>query len=700
MNIDDLEEKTAQLLPKVNQTRVRQAYEYASQAHANQKRNSGEPFINHPLAVSSILTELDVDEPTLLAALLHDVVEDTGATLEEISQEFGAEVATLVDGVTKISGISYASQEERNLENLRKILLAMAQDIRVVVIKLADRLHNLRTLNYLPREKQQLVARETLEIFAPLASRLGIYKLKWELEDLSFRYMEPDLYFDLARRMQRKRSERERILHEGRQILLGELTQAKLSGEVQYRAKHLYSVHQKMDKDQIPFEEIYDLLGLRVVVRDVSTCYEVLGLVHAAFTPLPGRLKDYIAMPKPNLYQSLHTVVIGPQGEPMEIQIRTEEMHRTAELGIAAHWRYKEGGKRDSQMEEKMAWLRSLLEWQKELTDSREFLERVKVDLFADEVLVFTPKGEVINLPAGATPVDFAFQIHSQVGQHCAGAKVNGRITSLDTALHTGDRVEILTRPSATPSLDWLGFVRATSTKSKIRAFFRKKDKIENLADGKVIFDKHLRRFLTGAKLSGALEAFELTGEEDLYLALGQGILSPVQILQYLARAEAEEKASAEPKLVPLAPSPPLQLQGTEGMVVRLAGCCLPLPGDEVVGFITQGRGIAIHRSDCPNLAKLPGPERKMEVSWPPHLKQTAFTAALYLRTANRPGVLKEITTAIADDSVNIQEIKAYPMASESTGIQLKVTIRDLGQLQHLINRLERIPSVNEAIRR
>ncbi|MCX5975645.1 MAG: bifunctional (p)ppGpp synthetase/guanosine-3',5'-bis(diphosphate) 3'-pyrophosphohydrolase [Coprothermobacterota bacterium] len=700
MNIDDLEEKTAQLLPKVNRVQVRRAYEYASQAHANQKRNSGEPYINHPLAVASILTELEVDEPTLLAALLHDVVEDTGATLEEISQEFGAEAATLVDGVTKISGINYASQEERNLENLRKILLAMAQDIRVVVIKLADRLHNLRTLNYLPRDKQQLVARETLEIFAPLASRLGIYKLKWELEDLSFRYLEPDLYFDLARRMQRKRSERERILHESRQILLGELTQAKISGEVQYRAKHLYSVQQKMDKDQIPFEEIYDLLGLRVVVRDVSTCYEALGLVHAVFTPLPGRLKDYIAMPKPNLYQSLHTVVIGPQGEPMEIQIRTEEMHRTAELGIAAHWRYKEGGKRNSQMEEKMVWLRSLLDWQKELTDSREFLERVKVDLFADEVLVFTPKGEVINLPVGATPVDFAFQIHSQVGQHCAGAKVNGRITSLDTALHTGDRVEILTRPTAAPSLDWLGFVRATSTKSKIRAFFRKKDKVENLADGKVIFDKHLRRFLTGAKFSQAMEAFALAGEEDLYLALGTGALSPVQILQFLARAEAEEKASGEPKLVPLAPSPPLQLQGTEGMVVRLAGCCLPLPGDEVVGFITQGRGIAIHRSDCPNLAKLPDPGRKMEVSWPPHLKQTAFTAALYLRTANRPGVLKEITTTIADDNVNIQEIKAYPMASESTGIQLKVTVRDLGQLQHLINRLERIPSVNETVRR
>jgi guanosine-3',5'-bis(diphosphate) 3'-pyrophosphohydrolase len=684
MTIEDLEEKIAQLLPKIDCSRVRRAYEYASLAHANQKRNSGEPYINHPLAVAAVLTELDVDEPTLVAALLHDVVEDTGATLAEIEREFGAEVATLVDGVTKISGLPFASQEERYQENLRKILLAMARDVRVVVIKLADRLHNLRTLHYLPCDKQQMTARETLDIYAPLASRLGIYKLKWELEDLSLRYLEPETYFELARKMQRKRSERERILHDAREILLHELSEAHIQGEVQYRAKHLWSVHQKMLKDQLPFEEIFDLLGLRVVVADVSTCYEVLGLVHSLFTPLPGRLKDYIAMPKPNLYRSLHTVVIGPEGEPMEIQIRTKEMHRTAELGIAAHWRYKEGGKRNAQMEEKMAWLRSLLDWQKELTEPGEFLERVRGDLFADEVLVFTPKGEVINLPVGATPVDFAYQIHSAVGNHCAGAKVNGKIVSLETALHTGDRVEILTRPNARPSLDWLRFVRSSSTKSKIRATFRQKAKAENLADGKAIYDHYLHKALAGGRLAQVLEVFRLEDEESLYLALGQGVLSPDQ----------------EPHLVPLAPSAPLQLQGTEGLVVRLAGCCLPLPGDEVVGYITQGRGITIHRVNCPNLAKLSEPGRKMQVSWPPQLQGTAFTSGVFLRTANRPGVLKEITATIADDNINIQEVRAYPVASESTGIQLKVTVRDLAQLQHLINKLERIPSVNEVVRR
>jgi guanosine-3',5'-bis(diphosphate) 3'-pyrophosphohydrolase len=700
MTIEDLEEKIAQLLPKIDCSRVRRAYEYASLAHANQKRNSGEPYINHPLAVAAVLTELDVDEPTLVAALLHDVVEDTGATLAEIEREFGAEVATLVDGVTKISGLPFASQEERYQENLRKILLAMARDVRVVVIKLADRLHNLRTLHYLPCDKQQMTARETLDIYAPLASRLGIYKLKWELEDLSLRYLEPETYFELARKMQRKRSERERILHDAREILLHELSEAHIQGEVQYRAKHLWSVHQKMLKDQLPFEEIFDLLGLRVVVADVSTCYEVLGLVHSLFTPLPGRLKDYIAMPKPNLYRSLHTVVIGPEGEPMEIQIRTKEMHRTAELGIAAHWRYKEGGKRNAQMEEKMAWLRSLLDWQKELTEPGEFLERVRGDLFADEVLVFTPKGEVINLPVGATPVDFAYQIHSAVGNHCAGAKVNGKIVSLETALHTGDRVEILTRPNARPSLDWLRFVRSSSTKSKIRATFRQKAKAENLADGKAIYDHYLHKALAGGRLAQVLEVFRLEDEESLYLALGQGVLSPDQILQALTRAELEEKAAQEPHLVPLAPSAPLQLQGTEGLVVRLAGCCLPLPGDEVVGYITQGRGITIHRVNCPNLAKLSEPGRKMQVSWPPQLQGTAFTSGVFLRTANRPGVLKEITATIADDNINIQEVRAYPVASESTGIQLKVTVRDLAQLQHLINKLERIPSVNEVVRR
>ena len=537
-----------------------------------------------------------------------------------------------------------------------------------------------------------------MEIYAPLASRLGIYKLKWELEDLSFRYTEPDIYFDLARRMQRRRSERERILKDAQALVEQDLADHGVLAETQYRAKHLYSIQQKMLRDRLSFEEIYDLLALRVIVKDIPMCYEVLGIVHAIFTPIPGRLHDYIAMPKPNMYQSLHTVVIGPEGEPLEFQIRTEEMHRASELGIAAHWRYKEGGKRDIQMEQKLVWLRELLNWQKEVPDSREFLERVKVDLFADEVLVFTPKGEVINLPMGASPVDFAFQIHSQVGQHCAGAKVNGKIVSLDYKLQTGDRVEILTRQNASPSLDWLQFVRASSTKGKIRAYFRRLKKEESLALGKSIYERVLRKHLGTARFADALRILGLIDEEALFLALGQGQLAPAQILTALNREE--KKADEEAHIILAKPRErPVQVTGTEGMLVRLARCCHPLLGDEIIGYITQGRGISIHRQTCHSLAKLPEAGRRVSLSWPEDLTETHYVSELFLRAANRPGVLREITTAISEEGINIEQINAYPLPSELTGISLAVVVKDLAQLNQLMQKLERIPSINEVRR-
>jgi guanosine-3',5'-bis(diphosphate) 3'-pyrophosphohydrolase len=698
LKLEDLEEKIGLFLPRIDKEKLRNAYQYALEAHGEQRRESGEPYIQHPLGVAAILSELEVDEPTLLAALLHDVVEDTSIPLEEIRHRFNQEVANLVDGMTKFSGIAYGSRQEHQIENLRKMLLAMARDVRVVLIKLADRLHNLRTLHYLGAEKQREIARETLEIYAPLASRLGIYKLKWELEDLSFRYLEPDIYFDLARRMQRRRSERERILKDAQSLVEKDLADHGVPAETQYRAKHLYSIQQKMLRDHLSFEEIYDLLALRVIVRDISTCYEVLGIVHAIFTPIPGRLRDYIAMPKPNMYQSLHTVVIGPEGEPLEFQIRTEEMHRTSELGIAAHWRYKEGGKRDIVMEQKLVWLRELLNWQKEVTDSREFLERVKVDLFADEVLVFTPKGEVINLPLGASPVDFAFQIHSQVGQHCAGAKVNGKIVSLDYKLQTGDRVEILTRQNASPSLDWLQFVRAPSTKGKIRAYFRRLKKEESLALGKSIYERVLRKHLGAARLADALRILGLADEDALFLALGQGQLAPAQILTILSREE--KKTDEEAHIVLAKPRErPVQVTGTEGMPVRLARCCHPLPGDEIIGYVTQGRGISIHRQTCHSLAKLPEAGRRVTLSWPEDLTETDYVSELFLRAANRPGVLREITTAISEEAINIEQINTYPLPSELTGISLAVVVKDLAQLNQLMQKLERIPSINQVRR-
>lgn len=676
-----------------NPNKVIKAYEYALKAHALQKRESGEPFINHPLQVASVLLELEADEPTIIAALLHDVVEDTEQTLEDIQEKFGEEVSLLVDGLTKISGLSYASKEERKVENLRKILLAMARDVRVVLIKLADRLHNMRTLNHLPPEKQKEIARETLEIYAPLASRLGIYKLKWELEDLSFRYLEPHTYFELARKIQKKRSERERILNEIKEVLQGALREQGIKAEIQYRAKHLYSVHQKMERERIPFEEIYDLLAMRIIVDDTPTCYEILGLVHSLFTPIPGRLKDYIAMPKPNLYQSLHTVVIGPQGDPVEFQIRTWEMHKTAELGIAAHWRYKEGVKRDLELEQKLAWLRELLEWQKELTDSRQFMERVKVDLFSDEVLVFTPKGEVINLPQGATPIDFAYKIHTQIGNHCAGARVNGKLVPLDFKLRTGDRVEIITKQNASPSLDWLQSVRATSTKEKIKAYFRQLRREESIQSGKQLFEKYLKKYLTPENLNEIFEAFNLENEDDLYLFLGQGQITPQQVLNSFKKTEEKPEIPLSQELKPSVS----EAVSTEGLIMRIARCCHPLPGDEIIGYISQGKGVSIHRKSCRNIKNFPQ-ERLIPVTWP-FKKDTVHPVQISILTINQPGALKEVSGTIAEESINIREISAFPISQAFTKIKITLELNEARQLNFLIKKLSSLKVVKEVQR-
>ncbi|NLY61294.1 MAG: bifunctional (p)ppGpp synthetase/guanosine-3',5'-bis(diphosphate) 3'-pyrophosphohydrolase [Clostridiales bacterium] len=712
-----LEAKAQQLYGDEGVRKIKEAYTFAENAHKSQLRSSGEPYIIHPLEVALILMDLGLDVDTIVAGLLHDVVEDTGVPVEELTVLFGAEVAGLVDGVTKLGKIAYKTKEEQQAENLRKMFLAMAKDIRVIIIKLADRLHNLRTLEYVDEEKQREKAYETLEIYAPLAHRLGIFKIKWELEDTSLRYIDPKGYYDLVERIAIKRREREEYIHEIIKTLKQKLDEMNIEVEIEGRPKHFYSIYRKMYMQHRDFDQIYDLLAIRVIVNTVKDCYAVLGVVHTMWKPIPGRFKDYIAVPKPNMYQSLHTTVIDTRGELFEIQIRTWDMHRTAEYGIAAHWKYKEGKKSSSEFDEKLAWLRQLLEWQSDFKDAREFMESLKIDLFTDEVFVFTPKGDVVDLRKGATPLDFAYAIHSDVGNRCVGAKVNGRIVPLDYVLQTGDIVEILTSSSSNgPSRDWLNIVKTSQAKNKIKQFFKRERREENIIKGKEMLEREARR--QGYSLSQLLQKdwsetvwrkYGFNSAEDMYSALGYGGITTNQILFRLideykkANKQSEEdlaeKETVKQQKIRTANDKGVKVKGIENIMVRFSKCCNPVPGDDIIGYITRGRGVSIHRVDCINLKDpLVESHRLIEVNWVEEYK-ASFSSEIQILARDRQMLLADITKAMSDMKIAVTAVNARTTKNKQVVINVMIEINDIEQLKKVIKQIKKIDDVLDVFR-
>ncbi|MDM8109733.1 bifunctional (p)ppGpp synthetase/guanosine-3',5'-bis(diphosphate) 3'-pyrophosphohydrolase [Phascolarctobacterium faecium] len=701
---------------------VHKAYDVAAKAHANQRRKSGEPYIIHPLGVATILAELQMDETTLAAAFLHDVVEDTETTLDQLKEMFGVKVADLVDGVTKLGKIEYISKEDQQIENYRKMFLAMAKDIRVIMIKLADRLHNMRTMKYMPVHKQQSISRETMEVYAPLAHRLGIYTIKWELEDLAFRYMEPEIYYDLVEQVKVKRREREAMIHEAMAEIKEHLDEQHIKCEIQGRPKNFYSIYKKMQRDHKELSEIYDLLAIRVLVDTVADCYGTLGVVHSLWRPIPGRVKDYIAVPKSNMYQSLHTTVLYHNGQPLEIQIRTFEMHRISEFGIAAHWRYKESGGKsnmpsggDKDFEAKLSWLRQLLEWHKDMSDSRDFVNTVKMDVFADEVFVFTPRGDVIDLPVGSVPIDFAYRIHTDVGNRCVGAKVNGRIVPLDYKLSNGDIVEVITSKQATgPSRDWMNIVGSSDTRNKIRSWFKKERREENIAKGREMLEKETKRLgydikvlLKADKLKTVAASFRLDGEEALYASVGYGGVTLNGVMSKLVELYKKEQkltvtkdlsqllAELKPRRSKAKTSHGILVKGEEGIMVKLARCCNPIPGDPVIGYITRGSGISVHRTDCPNvLSNNPDEQRRLiEVSWD-ITTDAVYKVNIVINASDRPGMMADIMQVTSEAKLNINALNCRTDKHKNAYITMGLDISNLEQLDNIMNKIKRMKGV------
>lgn len=687
---------------------VEKAYAFAYQAHTGQRRESGESYITHPLGVAMILAELGLDLTTIIAGLLHDVVEDTAVTLEEIKEIFGEEIATLVDGVTKLSRLDFASKEEQQAETLRKMFIAMAEDIRVVLIKLADRTHNLRTLRYLDTYKQQEIARETMEIYAPLAHRLGIYKIKWELEDHAFRYMQPEAYYQLVNKLAKKRREREQFINRLINVLLKRLEAVGITAEIQGRPKHLYSIYHKMKEQKKDFNEIYDLTAIRVIVDSVKDCYGALGTVHALWKPIPGRFKDYIAMPKPNMYQSLHTTVVAAENELVEVQIRTWEMHRTAEYGIAAHWRYKEKITDEREFDQKLAWLRQLLEWQKDYRDAREFIENLKMDLFTDEVFVFTPRGDVIDLPAGSIPIDFAYKIHTDIGNRCTGSRVNGRLVPLDYVLKTGDMVEIITSKHGSPSRDWLSMVKSAQAKNKIRSWFKRERRDENIEKGREMLERENRRLdidlrllLKNELVEEVAKKFNLQSADDLYAAVGYGGISVQQVIgrlreEYRRQYGVKEKPlpEARPQRRSSGSAPGVIVEGIDNILVRIARCCNPVPDDAITGLVTRGRGVSIHRSDCPNLEPYRSTSgRLLEVTWEGQADR-GYQVAIEISAHDRANLLTDIMTAVSESRIQVTAVNGRTDADNTATIQLTLTVKDRVQLEQVMNRIKKVKDV------
>jgi GTP pyrophosphokinase len=718
-SLEELFQLITSYSPKADFAVIKEAYNYAASAHREQKRFSGEPYIVHPLETAKILAELELDQETIMAGLLHDVVEDTGISLEDIKERFGGEVALLVDGVTKLSRIEFKSKEEQQVENLRKMFLAMAKDIRVILIKLADRLHNLRTLKYHHAPKQMEIANETLEVFAPLAHRLGIYRIKWELEDLALRFKDPEKYFELVDKIAKTRDKREEYIQSVISILTDKLTAMGVEADIQGRPKHLYSILAKMQEQQKDINEIYDVTAVRCLVNTVRDCYAALGIVHTLWTPIPGRFKDFVAMPKSNMYQSIHTSVIGPQGEPFEIQIRTWEMHRTAEYGIAAHWRYKEGGKGDREFDKKLAWLRQLLEWQHDLRDAREFMESLKIDLFADSVFVFSPKGDVVELPAGSMPLDFAYRIHTDVGHRCTGAKVNGRIVPLDYKLKNGDILVILTSKTSGPKRDWLNIVKTSHAKTKIRQWFKKEQRDENILKGKESLEREIKKqgldtdLIKSDKLLEIGKKLNILTLEDLYAMIGDGQITAGNILGKIKMEEAktekrgmlaEEVQALKTEVRPSAgwgkPTQGIRVKGIDNLLIRLSHCCNPVPGDPIAGYVTRGRGVSIHRADCRNIVAYQNYERErlVEVAWDKEFTEP-FQVKLEANGMDRAGFLSDVMAVLVEMKISANWVTARGKKDGGAVIEMVLEMKGLEQLEHIMNKIRRVKDVYDVRR-
>ena len=711
---------------------IGRAYDVAEEMHRGQLRKSGEPYLIHPMAVAEILADLGMDEETIIAGLLHDVVEDTPYTSEELTSDFGDEVELLVDGVTKLGSLKFESKEERQAENLRKMFLAMSKDIRVLIIKLSDRLHNLRTINYMTHDKIIEKCRETLDIYAPLAARLGIYAMKMELEDIALKFLEPEAYYDLAEQVSQRKGEREDAINNVVEKIRGSLEEIDINFDIYGRAKHFYSIYKKLKYQHKNLDEIFDLMAVRIIVDSIRDCYAVLGLVHTMWTPIPGRFKDYIAMPKPNMYQSLHTTVMGESGKPFEIQIRTYEMHRIAEYGIAAHWKYKEGITSDKE-EVKLSWLRQALEWQKDVKDPKEFMESLKMDLFSSQVFVFTPKGDVIELPAGSTPLDFAFKIHSDVGCKCVGAKINGKMVTIDHILENGDIIEIITSPNAAgPSIDWLKIAKSSSARNKIRQWLKKENKTDNIDKGKDLIDKYIRKkgydprtLLKNAYINRAVKELNFRNTDELYTQLSNGGSIHTKFTNLLLKYDAETRAEEAEKEKTLLENlneisektqkrvqhdknrhknddnSGVIVEGVDNLMIRIARCCSPVPGDDIIGFITKGRGISVHRTDCDNLKSLPESEkaRCIRVSWDTQQPERSFNAEISLIAKDQKGMLSNISKVCEDMDVHIAGLNAKADKDETIRINLTLAIQDKIQMEKICRSLKNVPGIMEAYR-
>jgi GTP diphosphokinase / guanosine-3',5'-bis(diphosphate) 3'-diphosphatase len=697
-----LEAELRERYPQADLSGVADAYHFARDAHQHQLRASGEPYVTHPLAVAHILAELGLDPVAVQAALLHDIPEDTEYSLTDVEERFGPEVARLVDGVTKLSKFSARSHEEQQAENIRKMFLAMAEDIRVVLIKLADRLHNMRTLAALPIEKQHRIARQTAEIYAPLAERLGIWQIKWELEDLAFKTLDPEAYRALAVQLETHRKARETYVKRAMDVLDKALTAAGIESEISGRPKHIYSIHKKMDRKGAELGEIYDVHAVRVLVEDVRDCYAALGIVHSLWPPIPGQFDDYIATPKGNLYQSLHTAVVALDGKPLEVQIRTHEMHRVSEVGIAAHWRYKEGSKVDRAYDAKLAWLRQLMDWQREVADATEFVESLKLDIFQDQVFVFTPRGDVKDLPAGATPLDFAYRIHTDVGHSCIGAKVNNRLVPLDYKLKNGDIVEIVTTKGAHgPSRDWLNVVTTTHAKEKIRQWFKRQQRDENIVHGKATLDRELRRLartsldrIPSDQLADMVDHYHFGSLDDFYAAIGYGAISAQQVVTKLGVVDDTSEVVL-PQVAP--PMPPrtggIRVKGVGDLLVRFTKCCHPIPGDPIVGFITRGRGVTVHLQTCPTVVNEKDVARLIEVEWEGQVEQT-YPIAIRVEAYDRTGLLSDISNVVADSKINIMAAHVVTHPDHRATVQATLQVTSVTQLAKVMSRLEQLKDV------
>jgi GTP pyrophosphokinase len=744
MQIQNLLDLLPEKFSQADRELVKRAYRMAEKAHAKQKRASGEAYVKHCLAVAAILTEYRVPAVVIAAGLLHDTVEDTVVTLEDIQREFGEEVTRLVDGVTKLTSLPRVSRGDQHAaelprvdkkrkadnrrgqadldeevdqiarsrrydevsETLRKTFLAMGEDVRVVLIKLADRLHNMRTLGILPEPKRRRIARQTLDIFAPLANRLGIWQIKWELEDLAFRYVDAETYKEIAEKLAERRSAREQELVQIIQRLKGLLEEASLDAEIIGRPKHIYSIYRKMVRKSVPFEMVHDVRALRIQVPDIPSCYTALGVIHTHWRPIPNEFDDYIAAPKENFYQSLHTAVLYDDGKTLEVQIRTPEMEQNAEYGIAAHWRYKEGAKRDEVFERRIIWLRQLMDWRQDVDDAGEFLDGMKTDVFGDRVYVFTPRGDIIDLPSGSTPIDFAFHVHTEVGYRCRGAKINSKLVSLDHVLKTGDQVEILTAKRGGPSRDWLnpnlGLVKSQRARTKIRRWFKQQAREQNLGHGRVQIERELRRLgVTDVDLEAVAQEFDFHTVDDFFVAIGCGDLALGRIVNQLILEEDGKKDD----LSPLSPKPPtapekypdaVAVQGLKGLYSNFAKCCNPAPGDDIIGYITRGRGATIHREDCPNVLRIKDRERLVRVSWGE--PKTTFPVPIRIRAYDRDGLMKDVSTVISDEKINMGQIQVD--VNENMAVfDMILEVDDIAQLSRVLTRLENLPNVMEAQR-